>query len=41
MAGMTTRSQLSEPTGVVLPAVFGAAVGRSRIAGPAFCPTGH
>ncbi|MGA2473671.1 MAG: hypothetical protein ABSG39_09260 [Acidimicrobiales bacterium] len=41
MAGMTTRQQLTAPTTVVLPHVFGAAGGRSRMAGPALCPIGH
>jgi len=41
MAGMTTRLQLTAPTTVVLSPAFGAAGGRSRMAGPALCPTGH
>jgi hypothetical protein len=41
MAGMVTRPQPTAPTLVVLPPVFGATAGRSRMAGPARRPTGH
>jgi hypothetical protein len=43
MGGMTTRSALIVPAIVAQPPalLLGAVGGRSRMAGPNLCPTGH